>query len=62
MESITIVTPIKEYKTDTGYYGLIIKDALEVEHYFDYDGKYDGWSVDVNEDGSCPLPLEAPEN
>ncbi len=63
MEKVTIQTPIKSYKTDTGNYGLIIQDALNVYHYFDYDGTYDGWSVDTNPDGSCPLDgLIKPEN
>jgi len=62
MESITIVAPIKEFNADTGNYGLIITDALGVEHYFDYDGTYDGWSKDCNPDGSCGLPLNPPQN
>ena len=68
MEKVKILTPIKGARVDTGKernkgtgekkhgYGLIITDALNIEHYFDYDGTYDGWSVNVPPDGSCPLP------
>lgn len=62
LDAIKMLSPLKEVRYDTGNYLLVIKDALGVEHYFDYDGKYDGWGTDCDDNGNCLLPIDTPEN
>lgn len=43
---LTITTPIRIIPSVAGYL-LIIEDYYGVNHYFDKDGTYDGWSKDT---------------
>ena len=57
MEIQHISFPIKDAKPgavpkhEGGPYALIITDANDVQHYFTYDGEYDGWSCPPCTDG-----------
>ena len=41
---IKIYPPIEIIQSK--FYGLIIKDKTGKEHYFNFDGSYDGYSID----------------
>jgi len=41
---IVIVPPIKIIPSKE--YALVVMDALDISHYFNEDGSYDGWSKD----------------
>ena len=48
IKKIEIQIPIISWETDGEVYGLIIKDSSGKIHFFDKDGTYDGWSMEVN--------------
>ena len=54
IKEITIALPLKEIKKDSANYELVITDANGIDHYFNEDGTYDGYSKDP-----C-IPLEDP--
>lgn len=43
LDSIKIRLPIVDARYSENY-ALIITDSAGVEHYFNFDGSYDGWS------------------
>ncbi len=46
------------HKNDNGEgYSLVILDANNVNHYFNSDGTYDGWSSDPCVDGDTGINL-----
>ncbi len=46
---LKITFPVVSAKA-SGNYALIIKDSAGVEHYFNFDGTYDGVSANINTD------------
>ena len=55
MKKINITFPVVESRPSDNY-ALVIKDSAGVEHYFNFDGTYDGMSSDCHTDpetGTC---------
>lgn len=47
LDEVKIELPIMEAKTSP-YYALILTDSLGLNHYFNFDGTYDGYSSDCD--------------
>ena len=58
MSKINITHPIKQARpSSSGNYAFIIVDANNIEHYFNWDGTYDGYSHEPCMDGETGICL-----